>query len=230
MISRYFTGKMKMADVVSANHNLILVMPRLGIPLGFGEHSVQEVCERNGLPVDLVLLIFNVYTFDDYAPDADAIHTIDAHRLVAYLESSHAYYLNERLPHIQRHLVRVASNAGSRYSQILTSFFADYEKEVREHFSCEEQQVFPYIHSLLQGTRNSVALSDHFADNHTALIDTLSDLTRIVYKYLPGDVLIEDLSELVFFVMQLSSDLEKHALLEEKVLIPYVKHLERSVQ
>ena len=58
-----------MADVVAANHTLILAMPRFGIPLGFGDRSVQEICEQYGLPVDFVLLIFNVYTFDDYLPD-----------------------------------------------------------------------------------------------------------------------------------------------------------------
>ena len=41
-------------------------------------------------------------------------------------------------------------------------------------------------------------------------------------KYVPGDSLTEELNELVFGIMQLSSDLEKHALLEEKLLIPYI--------
>ena len=59
MNNSFFTKRMKMADVIAANHNLILVMPRLGIPLGFGEQSVQEVCDHYKMPVDFVLLIFN---------------------------------------------------------------------------------------------------------------------------------------------------------------------------
>ena len=35
----------------------------------------------------------------------------------------------------------------------------------------------------------------------------------------------EELNELVFGIMQLSSDLEKHAILEEKVLIPYMNQI-----
>ena len=64
--------------------------------------------------------------------------------------------------------------------------------------------------------------SGHLSHNHSDLVDRLSDLTSIVLKYIPGDSLTEELNELVFGIMQLSSDLEKHALLEEKILIPYL--------
>lgn len=219
-----------MADVIAANHNLILVMPRLGIPLGFGEHSVQEICERYGMPVDFVLLVFNVYTFDDYNPDGETIDQTNLEHLVPYLETSHKYYVNERLPHIERHLTRVAQHAGERYGAILKNFFSDYKKEVLEHFASEEREVFPYLHSLLEGSNGAHPVSEHFVDRHTDLVDKLTDLTQIVYKYLPGETMTEELNELVFGVMQLSSDLQKHAKLEEKVLMPYMMQLERSLQ
>lgn len=218
MKNHFFTSKMKMADIVAANHNLILVLPRFGIKLGFGEQSLQEVCDRNGLPADFVLMVFNVYTFEDYLPDDKALKSMNLTLLIPYLQSSHHYYLNERLPHIKRHLETVANHAGDRYGTILKQFFADYEKEVQSHFECEEQEVFGKNHSDANA---------HFADNHSDLVDKLSDLTQIVYKYIPGDSVTEELNELVFGIMQLSSDLEKHALLEEKILLPYCAQLER---
>lgn len=230
MKNTYFTKRMKMADVIAANHNLILVMPRLGIPLGFGEHSVQEVCDQYKMPVDFVLLIFNVYSFDDYNPDDETFNQTSLEHLVPYLMTSHKYYVNERLPHIERHLTRVAQHAGERYGKILKNFFSDYEKEVLEHFASEERDVFPYLHQLLQGQKADSRVIEHFADHHTDLVDKLTDLTQIVYKYLPGETMTEELNELVFGVMQLSSDLQKHAILEEKVLIPYIIQLERSLQ
>jgi regulator of cell morphogenesis and NO signaling len=230
MKNAFFTKRMKMADVIAANHNLILVMPRLGIPLGFGERSVQEVCDQYAMPVDFVLLVFNVYTFDDFNPDDEALNPASLEHLVPYLMASHKYYVNERLPHIERHLTRVAQHAGERYGQILKNFFADYEKEVLEHFASEENDVFPYLHRLLEGHRLDSQVSEHFADHHTDLVDKLTDLTQIVYKYLPGETMTEELNELVFGIMQLSSDLQKHAKLEEKVLIPYIEQLERSLQ
>lgn len=221
---------MKMADVIAANHNLILVMPRLGVTLGFGERSVAEVCLQHNLDVDFVLLVCNVYSFDDYLPSANFLHSPAMSQLVPYLLVSHQYYLRERLPHIERHLVKVASHAGDRYGQILKQFFADYKKEVIDHFACEEQEVFPYIQALLAGNKTDRPVAEHFADNHTDMVDRLTDLTQIVYKYLPGDALTEELNELVFFILQLSSDLQKHALLEEKILLPYILQLERSIE
>lgn len=228
MKKRYFVGRMKMADVVAANHTLILAMPRFGISLGFGEHSVQEICEQYGLPVDFVLLIFNVYTFDDYLPDGDDLERTDFSPLVPYLEASHRYYLQERLPHIERHLLHVAGSAGERYGRVLKSFFEDYRKEVVEHFESEEREVFPYLQRLRRGEQVERPVSEHFADNHSDLVDKLGDLTQILYKYIPGDNFAEELNELVFAIMQLSADLEKHAVIEEKILLPYIMQLERG--
>lgn len=222
-----FTGRTKMADVVATNHTLILAMPRLGIALGFGERSVQEVCRAYGLPVDFVLLIFNVYTFDDYLPEGDELAATDLGPLVPYLEASHRYYLTERLPHIERHLLHVAGSAGERYGSILKCFFEDYRKEVVEHFESEERDVFPYLEELMRGRRGEKPLSEHFADNHTDLVDKLKDLTQILYKYIPCEGFAEELNELVFAILQLSADLEKHAVIEEKVLLPCIQQLER---
>ncbi len=228
MKNRYFNARMKMSDVVAANHTLILVLPRFGISLGFGERSVQDICAQYGLPVDFVLLVFNVYTFDDYLPDEDDLQRTDFGQLVPYLKASHRYYLNERLPHIERHLLHVACSAGDRYGSILKKFFEDYRQEVCSHFESEEREVFPYLEQLLAGRKAERPMSEHFADNHSDLVDKLSDLTQILYKYIPGESLTEELNELVFAILQLSADLQKHALLEEKILLPYVYQLERG--
>jgi regulator of cell morphogenesis and NO signaling len=223
-----FTPHTKMADVVTANHSLLLVMPRLGIRLGFGEQSVKEVCDRYNLDVDFVLLIFNVYTFEGYLPASDTLASTNLQPLVPYLQSSHHYYLSERLPHIKRHLLNVAARAGDRYGTILRQFFADYEHEVQDHFAFEEQHIFPLLdgasanQAIKQSSNRATKQSSHLAHNHSDLVDRLSDLTSIVLKYIPADSLTEELNELVFGIMQLSSDLEKHALLEEKILIPYI--------
>lgn len=228
-----FAPHMKMADVIMANSSLLLVMPRLGIPLGFGEQSVKEVCDRCQLDVDFVLLIFNSYTFAGYLPESDTLAAINLQPLVPYLQSSHRYYLNERLPHIKRHLLNVASHAGHRYGTVLRQFFADYEGEVQDHFTFEEQHIFPMLQEAVSAgsatkgrSKKTVPPSAHLAHHHSDLVDRLSDLTSIVLKYIPSDSLTEEFNELVFGIMQLSSDLERHALLEEKLLIPYIQQVQ----
>ena len=150
-----FTSRMKLADIITANHNIILLLPRFGIPLGFGDKSVREVCTANNVPVDFMLLICNVYTFDDYLPDIESLAATDMRPLLKYLEESHNYYTNERLPHIEVHLHHIADRIGQRYGEILKKFYADFRREITEHFREEEQYDFPKLRGLQDGTRKA---------------------------------------------------------------------------
>lgn len=102
-----FSEKMKLADLISVNHNLILMLPRFGIPLGFGDKSVREICLMNNVPADFFLLVCNVYAFDSYLPKREKIESTDMRLLVPYLSASHHHYMYEQLPHIERHLLNV---------------------------------------------------------------------------------------------------------------------------
>ena len=223
-----FTARMKLADLIAANHNLILLLPRFDIPLGFGEKSVREVCAASNVPVDFMLLICNVYTFDDYLPDMEQLAATDMSLLVPYLEASHKYYTGERLPHIEAHLHHIADRVGGRYGTILKQFYADFRREIEAHFQHEEKVDFPKLKRLQQGLSVRRQPLTHTEKSHVGLVDKLNDLTQIVYKYLPGNVMPEETMELVFDILQLSADIQKHALIEDKILTPYVNCLERS--
>lgn len=221
---------MKLADLIKANHNIMLLLPRFGIPLGFGEKSVREVCAAHNVPVDFMLLICNVYTFDDYLPDIDQLAATDMRPLVKYLKESHLYYTRERLPHIEAHLHHIADRVESKYGQILKQFYADFRREIEDHFKNEEECDFPILLSLQNGEKMKKTTMSHSNNSHSGLVDKMNDLPQIVYKYLPGNVLPEETTELVFDILQLSTDIQKHALIEDKILIPYVNWLERSMK
>lgn len=222
----FFDKHMKMADLIAFNHNLILVMHRFGISLGFGEKRVCDVCDAAGVPVDFFLTVSNAYTFEGFQSDEKMLGTIDMACMLDYLKASHRYYLEERLPHIGTHLHNIASRVDVRYGKILERFFVEYQKEISDHFDMEEHEVFPLITGAVSQEEESS--SDRFAESHESLVDALSDLSPIVYKYLPDNVMPEETMELVFDILQLTADLEKHALIEEKILIPYLRMVERG--
>ena len=224
----FFSGKMKLADLISANHSLILLLPRFGIPLGFGDKSVVKVCTKYDVPADFFLLICNVYSFDSYIPDEKEVVLTDMCRLIPYLMASHQYYLNERLPHIEQHLDRIAENTDKKYGLVLKRFFAGYKNEVSEHFFYEEKTVFPYIEDLAADKPCGKYRIRYFEKAHNDIEDKLNDLMQIIFKYLPENVSQEDSVGVVFDIFQLSADLHKHSLIEEKVLVPYVKLLEKK--
>ena len=212
-----FTGRMKMADMIASNYDLILMLPRFGIPLGFGEKSVKEVCRECGVDDNFFLTVCNIYTFDDYRPDDEELSRIEHHMVVEHLQASHRYYIEERLPHLQHHLDHIADGVGAmaeKSATILRKYFADYCREVRDHVRREEKN----LEALLAG--NSAAVSEHYQKSHDNIKDKLNDLTQIIYKYIPGERLNEEMMELVFDILQLSRDLEKHAEIEELLLTP----------
>lgn len=227
-----FTPTMRLADLIAANHYLVLALPRVGIPLGFGDKSVAEVCRLYGVPVDFFLMICNAYTFDSYLPDAEELAETDMSPLVPYLIASHHYYLDNRIEHIDNHLQHVADKIGGRSGDMLKKFFDDYRDEVVEHFRFEEQDAFPPLENLQQGKHIdgsvSAKMGRHFKQAHGNIEDKLSDLTQIAYKYLPQNALTDEAIEMIFDVLQLSVDLKKHELIEEKILLPYVKWLEKK--
>ncbi|MDR1116385.1 MAG: hemerythrin domain-containing protein [Tannerella sp.] len=225
-----FSEKMKLADLISANHYLILMLPRFGIPLGFGDKRVMEVCAKYNVPADFFLLICNVYSYNSYIPDEKDVVATDMRLLIPYLMASHKYYLNERLPHIEQHLNRIADDVDGKYGSVLKRFFAGYKNEVSEHFMYEEETVFPYIEALASGrpAQGRYRIRD-FEEAHNDIEDKLNDLMQIIFKYLPGNVSQRDSISVVFDIFELSSDLNKHSLIEEKVLVPYVKLIEKKI-
>ena len=215
-----FTSRMKMADMIATNYDLILMLPRFGIHLGFGEKSVKEVCRDYGVDDNFFLTVCNIYSFDDYRPDDEEVARIDHRLVVEHLQASHRYYIEDRLPHMQHHLDHVAESAGDQSSAVLKKYFADYCREVKEHVRREERNLVSLVENLKEGEPISKALSDHYLKSHDNIKDKLSDLTQIIYKYIPGERLNEEMMELVFDIMQLSRDLEKHAMIEELLLMP----------
>lgn len=90
--------------------------------------------------------------------------------------------------------------------------------------------MFPYVRSVAEGQKVEGYSIGTFEENHNSIDEKLNDLRNIVMKYLPpvcDTVLaIRALSRLC----ALESDLEKHTLIENAVLIPMVNRMEEKCQ
>ena len=205
-------------------------MTRLGISLGFGDRSIADVCEASGVDTSFFLLICNVYTFNNYIPSTPTILDTDMNGLVPYLEKSHKYYVDKRLPHIERHLDAIAQKLGGRIGMVFISFFQEYKQEVEEHFSHEERDVFPHIRALMSGERDTSYSIGMFLHTHSDIEGKLDDLLNIVFKYLPPQVDDDNVMDVVYDILRLREDLKKHTFIEEKIMVPLVCHLESAMK
>jgi len=227
--SRLFSSDSRLSDLITAHPSLLSLLTRMGLSLGFGDRSIADVCEESGVNTDFFLLICNVYTFNNYVPSTAAILGTDMTGLVPYLEKSHQYYVDKRLPHIERHLDAIAQNLSGRIGLVFISFYKQYKQEVVAHFMHEERDVFPHIRALMAGQRDTTYRISEFLQSHSDIEGKLDDLLNIIFKYLPPQVDDDNVLDVVYDILRLSEDLKKHNFIEEKIMVPLVRHLEKAI-
>jgi regulator of cell morphogenesis and NO signaling len=218
-----FSEHTRMADLVLANRGLLYVLPCFGIELGFGEKTLGQMCVERGISPPLLLLVCNLYTFDDYTPDATELEQIPIEGIVAYLEASHANYLQVRMPHIISAVLELPGG------DMLRSFCEKYRQEAVAHFRYEEEVVFPYIRQLLAGEKPAYRISE-YGSNHSDIDGALEDLKNIIIKYLPGACTIAMSRPVLSELFAFGYDLRRHTLLEDSILIPLVERLDSERQ
>ena len=224
-----FSKDTKLAELMAEDRRLLLLLSRFGIGLGFGDRNVDKVCQTNQVNVNLFLMICEIYSNGDFRPGKEELKKIDLSDLLSYLKASHRYYLDERFPHIEEHLQNIIKACGQKHGPMLSHFYDEYKQEVMRHIQYyEEEVVFPYIEALLNGQRNDSYKINEFEHNHTNIQDTLDDMMNILLKYLPGDILPKERIEISLDIMDLSDDLNRHSLIEDRILIPYVESLEKA--
>ncbi len=142
------------------------------------------------------------------------------------LRKGHRYYMDVMVPKLASSLEQMTAPCREHQRQMFWKFFADYKEELLTHFSYEENVVFPYIEAMLNGQPTDSYKIKEFQHNHTNIQDVLDDMMNILLKYLPGDILPKERIEISYDIMELSDDLNRHSLIEERILIPYVESLE----
>ncbi len=229
------SGNMKLADIANLDKRALVFLPRFGIDLGLGDKTIKETCQTHNINVDFFLLMINVFLNKNYFPDRK-LKNLDVGMLLMYLENSHKYYLEEKIPYLEKLIEVFKQTVKHPATKQLDMFFKQYILEVKEHLAYEDQTAFPYVAKLAEEMKNeNVNLSDidyHigvFEERHDNIEEKLSDLKNLLIKYFPPSndryIRIRILYELADF----EEDLMNHARIEDKVLISIVAQLEKNM-
>ena len=224
-----FYKEMKLGDLIDANYKLLTILSRLGIRLGFGEITVEEMCRRYGLSSQLFLIICRIYTFDGYHPSCEELGEDDLRHIVDYLRASHRYYKEYSLPRLRKGVGETVESCDELHRKVLEKFFGEYCSEVASHFAYEEETVFPYIDQLLEGCLSDEFSIEKFEDNHSDVDEKLNDMKSIIIKYLPEDCPTEQRNDMLFEIFRFEEDLARHTLIEDRLLIPLVEKIEQKL-
>ncbi|MBR1490027.1 MAG: hemerythrin domain-containing protein [Bacteroidales bacterium] len=217
---------MKMADLMNQRFCLLGVLTRMGIPFGFGDETVEEVCRKQGIDPETFLLISAVYAIDGYMPTKEKLEKADLRDVLKYLRLSHAYYMDVALQELEMALENLIAPCGEKHKRIIWKFFADYKDELSKHFEYEEKTVFPHAEAVLrQGVDRNFTIGE-YEENHSNVEEKLEDLKNLVMKYLPPVCGQQDTYKALFYIFSLEEDLEKHTVVEDEILVPIVNRLE----
>lgn len=228
------TGDLRMADIVHVNQRLLLVIERFGISLGFGDKSIAEVCSQQQLNISFVLLVLNVFNDHSFAVN-ELLDKEYIPQLINYLKNGHKYFLLDKLPYISELIDKFIERTENPDTRLLHAFFKEYMNEVIEHMNLEERTVFPYILALfskLNGEDVNEELLryriDDFIDNHSNIEEKLDDLKHLLIKHFPPTKDRFYRNQILLELFDLEYDINDHNGLEERVLAPIVRTLEKE--
>ena len=215
-----------MADLMNRNFTLSGVLERVGLSFGFGDETVEEVCSREGVDAATFLLICNIYLSEDYIPSRDTLDKIDLRGVLRYLRLSHTWYEEFAVKSLAATLDSLMAPCGDTYKMIISRFFSDYTKELSRHFEYEETIVFPYVEAMLDKDVKDDFSIGQYERHHSDVQEKLDDLKKLIMTYLPKECDQRLIHAALSGIFTLETDLHKHTLIEDRILIPAVTHLE----
>ncbi|MBQ5825891.1 MAG: helix-turn-helix transcriptional regulator [Bacteroidaceae bacterium] len=213
-----------MRDLVRDQSTIILILGRFGIPLGFGDKSIAEVCTAHHVDEETFLQVVNYCTGRDYHYER-----ISLTALIEYLRQAHEYYLEFNLPQIRRKLIEALDCSGTNdIALLIIKFYDEYVREVRKHMENENKTVFAYVQQLQQGYLKREYSIATFQGKHTPMADKLKELKEVIIQYYPekNNFL---LNEVLLNIMLCEEDLTQHCDVEDHIFVPAVKLAEQRL-
>jgi regulator of cell morphogenesis and NO signaling len=212
-------------------HNIFypIVMQRYPtLPLQAGEHK------------DFIATLLRV--FEEKIFNAREFDAFPIPLIVDYIQRTHIYYLEKKLPEIEQSIILLTGHYESQHPILvaLRNFFHHYVKDLSEHIQAEETTLLPYLGVLQAANDNAAGFSrfllmrgeysiDRFLSEHHDTEDELKDIRQTIRLYEPPAT-NESLYRILLSQLQtFEQDLCVHAHIEEEVLIPKAQAMEKAL-
>lgn len=237
----FITKKMKMADAIHHNHLLLPVINRLGIQLGFGDQSIEHICQEKAIDIDFFLVIINAFLEYDIQ-NTMKLQSVSVEKVVSYLKATHQYYIERMIPEVENRINALIQHSDINQKQFLLvkNFFEEYKNEFYTHIELEEQSIYPYVLEVYKAKiskdyntellqRIKLEPIESYAEEHSDIESKLFDLKNILIKYLPESKDSYLRNQVLNALFKLENDLNDHSRLENMVLVPMIAEMESEL-
>ena len=224
LINRRFSECDSVASLVEADYDILPLLSRFSLPLGFGDESIARLCNASGIHPDVFLLIVNFILCGEI--DAERMKRVNPADVARFLHRSHDYYLEYKLPHIRNNMIAALDPNHRDINPIILKYFDDYVESVKTHFEYEEKVLFPYVDELVAGKVNSKYSADTFLHHHDHDVeDKIGELKNIILRYYTTSVPFK-MYDVLVDIYNIEEDLKEHSDVENKILVPLTRRLE----
>jgi regulator of cell morphogenesis and NO signaling len=220
-----FNPQNKIIEIVNHDINLLPVINRFGIKIGFGDLNVKQVSINQKIDENFFLLILNVYHNENYFPEQQFVN-FKFSDIINYLIKTHQYYNSYVIPEIERLFNVLLNNEKSNKDifLLLEKIFTNFKKELQKHTDYEENIIFPKIIELSETDNLKITIPElNFINIHSQLDDIIIDIKNILFKYLPTIEDIHNCNAFAIAIFRFEKDLKDHARIEDRILYPKVK-------
>lgn len=223
---KIYTADDYMLDMIADDYNVLPLLSRFSIALGFDNKTIRDICRSNNIDVNVFLLVINYIISGTI--DIEAIKHVSAVDIVDFLHNSHEYFLKYKFAHIRHNLVTALDEHHSDINPAILNFYDNFVKEVENHFGYEESVVFPYIKALSAGEKCEYSI-DVFKRNHEEIGSSLIELKNIILRYYTTSI-PNRMYDVLVDLYNCEEDLDSHSNIENRILIPMVATIERLKQ
>ena len=215
-----------MSDLIEADYDILPLLSRFSLPLGFGAKTVGQLCDDAGIDCNVFLLTVNFILSDEIDPKRLAV--ADALAVARFLHNSHEYYLDYKYPHIRANLMAALDPIHADINPVIVRYFDDYIEGVRAHFDYEERNLFPYVEALAEGGDTGGYKADSFVKQHDHDVEAkLCEMKNIIMRYYPTSVPFK-MYDVLVDLFNCEADLREHSEVEDRILVPVLRRLEKE--
>ena len=214
----------KMISLIKDNYDILQSLGCFGISLGFGDKTVKEICEQNGVDTYTFLAIVN-FTINGYT-DVENDDMLSVPTLLHYLEASHVYFIGYQLPSIRRELAE-SIDENDNLGKLIMKLYDEYAHDIKTHMMYEEKDLFPYVNALLEDRPTDNYSIETFSKNHDESSEKLKELKILIIKYMPADA--HNNNQLMATLHDIYNNevwLTMHAMIEDNILVPAIRRVE----
>jgi regulator of cell morphogenesis and NO signaling len=209
----------------------------------FYSQVIQRYVSEPSLPDDhQVFIAALLEVFEEKIFNAKDFETFPIGIIVDYIQRTHIYYFEKKLPEIEQSIGLLSDHYDSEHPILsaLRNFFHQYVNDLSEHIRAEENLLLPYIGTLRQAGKTPAHFStfivarrdysiDRFLSEHHDTEDELANIRQTIRLYEPPQT-NESLYRILLTQLQaFEHDLCIHAHIEEEVLIPKALALEKEL-